>query len=139
VPWLGVLFGILAGGLFLHLRAGDELPSALGSPAVALKVFQQRNSESLIMSGYATKPTNLTMQALLLNIQGEFVLQQPRTNLGGTVSRNNVGTWILASIATRLAMRVSSIPSRLPVGAFFFRIVFLWGYIGMSLYMALSH
>lgn len=91
-----MLYGILLGGTFLYMGSQDAMPDGLGNPVVALQTFQKRSTECLIMSNYATAPTSFTIEALLLNVQGEFALR-PKTP---------IGPWLLAGIVTRLAMRM---------------------------------
>jgi hypothetical protein len=80
----------------MYVRAQDAAPRELGNPSDAMETFQRRSTECLIMSNYSTAPGSFTLEALLLNIQGEFVLRP----------RAPVGVWILSSIVTRLAMRM---------------------------------
>ncbi|KIW19456.1 hypothetical protein PV08_00028 [Exophiala spinifera] len=96
LTWIGMLFGILSAGTFLYARSEDELPPGLGHAVAAMQAFHRRSTDCLIMSDYSTTPGNFTMEALLFNIQGEYVLR-PKVQ---------VGVWILSSIATRLAMRM---------------------------------
>lgn len=91
-----MLFGILLAGTFLYARSEDELPPGLGDAVAEMETFHRRSTECLIMSNYSIAPGNFTMEALLFNIQGEYVLRP----------KAQVGVWILSSIATRLAMRM---------------------------------
>ncbi|KAH6975718.1 fungal-specific transcription factor domain-containing protein [Ilyonectria destructans] len=95
-PWIAMLFGIMYMGTFLYVRSQDQLPESFGDPRLVMDAFRRRAAECLILSKYATHPTTYTLEALLLNIQCEFV-RQPDANLG---------VWVLASVATRLAMRM---------------------------------
>ena len=96
LPWLALLFGILSIGAFLYLRSQEDLPSSFGHPAQVMQSFHKRSTECLIMSNYSTSPSTFTIEALLLNIQNEFV-RQPDAQ---------VGIWVLTGVAIRLAMRM---------------------------------
>ncbi|KAI3111633.1 transcriptional regulator family: Fungal Specific TF [Penicillium roqueforti] len=95
-PWLSLLFGIMSMGVFFYVRSQDDLPNGLGSPRNAMDVFQRCSTECLIISKYSTIPTAHTMEALLLNIQNEYVRRRDA----------HLGVWVLCGIATRLAMRM---------------------------------
>ncbi|KAF5007783.1 hypothetical protein FDECE_5907 [Fusarium decemcellulare] len=80
--------------------AADRLISRyFNSPMPGIEVmelFQRRSTECLLISKYGTAPTNYTMEALLLNLQGEFVRRRDA----------HLGLWVLGGVAIRVAMRM---------------------------------
>lgn len=96
LPWLSMLFGMLSYGTFIFVRSQDAIPDKLGDPFAAMKIFQQRSADCLIKSQYASRPTSYTMEALLLNIHGEFVRHRGA----------QLGVWVLAGVVIRLALRM---------------------------------
>ncbi|KAH6880631.1 hypothetical protein B0T10DRAFT_495055 [Thelonectria olida] len=94
--WVSLLFGVLFMGTFLYVRSQDGLPQPLGNPAETMDVFLRRSTECLGLSEYTAAPGSHTVEALLFNIQAEFVRNpdaQP-------------GVWVLSGVATRVAMRM---------------------------------
>lgn len=96
LPWLSMLFGMLSFGTFIFVRSQDTIPDKLGDPLAAMKIFQQRSADCLINSQYASRPTSYTMEALLLNIHGEFIRHRGA----------QLGVWVLAGVVIRLALRM---------------------------------
>ncbi|KAM0432308.1 hypothetical protein ACHAPT_004848 [Fusarium lateritium] len=96
LPWVGMLFGVMEIGAFLYLRSQDDLPGDMGNPKNLMESFQRRSAECLLLSKYSTAPSTYSLEALLFNIQGEFVRRRDA----------HLGVWILAGIAIRLAMRM---------------------------------
>ncbi|KAL6792195.1 hypothetical protein GGI42DRAFT_335569 [Trichoderma sp. SZMC 28013] len=96
LPWISLLFGVMSISVFLHMRSGDKLPEAFGNPADMRDDFHRRGTECLLLSKYSTEPGAYTIEALLFNIHNEFVRCKDA----------HLGVWILAGIATRLAMRM---------------------------------
>ncbi|KAK5988021.1 Equisetin cluster transcription factor eqxF [Cladobotryum mycophilum] len=94
--WISVLFGIMFMGTFLYVRSQDELPESFSDPMEMMDTFRSRSTECLIISKYSTIPGTYTMEALLLNIQSEFVRRRDA----------HVGVWVLSGVAIRLAMRM---------------------------------
>ncbi|UKZ92104.1 uncharacterized protein TrAFT101_007072 [Trichoderma asperellum] len=94
--WLGLLFGILSMGTFLYLRSRDPLPGTFDNPKALMDIFQRRSTECLILSKYSSSPGTHTMEALLLNIQNEFLRHREA----------HLGIWILGGVVVRLAMRM---------------------------------
>jgi hypothetical protein len=83
-------------GTFLYVRSQDGLPESLDNPEETMNVFLRRSTECLVLSEYAAAPSSHTIEALLFNVQAEFVRHpdaQP-------------GVWVLAGVATRIAMRM---------------------------------
>ncbi|KAH8596916.1 fungal-specific transcription factor domain-containing protein [Bisporella sp. PMI_857] len=95
-PWISLLFGVLAMGTFLYMQSEEGLPSAITNPSELMEVFQRRSTECLIISKYFTEPSDYTMEALMMNLQNEFVQRQDA----------HLGVWLLAGVAIRLAMRM---------------------------------
>lgn len=58
--------------------------------------FQRRSTECLILSNYSTAPSPYTLEALIINLQNEFVRRRDA----------HPGVWVLAGVAIRLAMRM---------------------------------
>lgn len=87
---------MLAMGTFIFLRSGEQPPGSVYEPAQMIEMFQQRSTECLIISKYSTSPGPYTMEALLMNIQNEF-LRRPDAHLG---------PWVCCGVAIRLAMRM---------------------------------
>ncbi|KKP02836.1 hypothetical protein THAR02_05066 [Trichoderma harzianum] len=96
LPWISLLFGLMSLSVFLHMRSGDELPETFGNPGDMRNDFHRRSTECLLLSKYSTEPGAYTIEALLFNIHNEFVRCKDA----------HLGVWILAGIATRLAMRM---------------------------------
>ncbi|KAL7905077.1 fungal-specific transcription factor domain-containing protein [Trichoderma velutinum] len=96
VPWISLLYAIMSLSVFLHMRSGDKLPEAYGNPGDMKDAFHRRSTECLLLSKYSTEPGAYTIEALLFNIQNEYVRCKDA----------HLGVWILAGIATRLAMRM---------------------------------
>ncbi|KAH0523031.1 hypothetical protein TsFJ059_008087 [Trichoderma semiorbis] len=96
LPWISLLFGLMSISVFLHMRSGDKLPEAFGNPRDMRDDFHRRATECLLLSKYSTEPGAYTIEALLFNIHNEFVRCKDA----------HLGVWILAGIATRLAMRM---------------------------------
>ncbi|KAL5087977.1 hypothetical protein Trisim1_007382 [Trichoderma cf. simile WF8] len=96
LPWISLLFGLMSISVFLHMRSGDKLPEAFGNPGDMRDDFHRRSTECLLLSKYSTEPGAYTIEALLFNIHNEFVRCKDA----------HLGVWILAGIATRLAMRM---------------------------------
>lgn len=93
LPWVSLLFGILSIGVFLSLRAGDTLTGLPNDPMATMANYHQRSTECLLLSHY-WKPNLYTIEALLMNLQGEFIRSQD----------SDLGVWALAGTVTRLAM-----------------------------------
>ena len=93
LPWVSILFSILSIGVFLSLRAGGTLDGLPSDPMTTMSIFHQRSTECLLLSRY-WKPKTYTVEALLMNLQGEFVRNEG----------SELGVWALAATATRLAM-----------------------------------
>lgn len=87
---------MLSFGTFIFVRSQDTTPDKLGDPIAAIKTFQQRSADCLINSQYASRPTSYTMEALLLNIHGEFIRHRGA----------QLGVWVLAGVVIRLALRM---------------------------------
>lgn len=81
--------------VFLYQQAGDSLPESLGTPAQAMTTFHYRATECLLLSKYL-RPTTYTIEALLVNIQQEFLRS---IDLDDSL-------WILAATIIRLAMKM---------------------------------
>lgn len=96
VPWIALLFGVMAMGTLLCLRSQEDLPHALGNPAETMQVFQRRATDCLLISKYSTSPGPYTLEALLINAQNEFIRRKDA----------HLGVWILGGIAIRLALRM---------------------------------
>lgn len=94
--WLSLLFGVFGAGLLFFINSGEYTNELLGDPARVLSTFQKRSSECLIMSEYSSKPGPYTVEALMLNIQLEFI-KRPDAH---------VGVWALCGLTIRLAMRL---------------------------------
>jgi hypothetical protein len=86
----------MALGTMLHLKAKESVPLVLGNPAEAIKVFQRRATDCLLISKYSTSPGPYTMEALLVNAQNEFLRRKDA----------HLGVWVLGGIAIRLALRM---------------------------------
>lgn len=80
----------------LCIKSQDDVPHALGNPAEAIKVFQRRATDCLLISKYSTSPGPYTMEALLINAQNEFLRHRDA----------HLGVWVLGGIAVRLALRM---------------------------------
>lgn len=91
-----MLFGVMLGGAFLYLRAGDALPEGMATPGEVLENFQRRSAECLVLSNYSTAPGKYTLEALLLHGHSEFI-RRPDAQ---------VGIWVLGGVAIRLALRM---------------------------------
>lgn len=83
-------------GTMLCVKAEESLPQALGNPEDAMKVFQRRATDCLLISKYSTSPGPYTLEALLVNAQNEFLRRRDA----------HLGVWVLGGIAIRLAMRM---------------------------------
>lgn len=83
-------------GILLGLRGKDAPPAELGSPMEAMERFQRRSTECLLRSGYSTTPGPYTIEALLLNLQVEFVRRREA----------QLGVWVMGGVALRIAMRM---------------------------------
>ncbi|KAF4445582.1 transcription factor, partial [Fusarium albosuccineum] len=96
LPWIAMLFGVLNVGSFMYLRSQEGWPTELGNLLEVMELFQRRSTECLLISKYGTAPTNYTMEALLLNLQGEFVRRRDA----------HLGLWVMGGVAIRVAMRM---------------------------------
>ena len=94
--WLSLLFGVLGTGLLYLVRSEEYVAEMLGDPIEAKMTFQKRSTECLIISKYSAKPGPYTIEALMHNLQGEFVKR----------SDAHIGVWALSGLAIRLAMRL---------------------------------
>ncbi|KAK5085152.1 hypothetical protein LTR05_004431 [Lithohypha guttulata] len=81
-------------GMSSYLRTGGIVPAMLGNPSLAMYNFHRRATECLLLSNYL-KPSAYTIEALLLNLQYEFVRSMELDD----------GIWIMAATIIRLAMR----------------------------------
>lgn len=79
----------MAMGIFTHLHAGEALPEGLGNPKDAIEIFQRRSTECLIISKYSTTPGPHTIEALLVNLQSEFVRMRDV----------HLGIWVMGGVA----------------------------------------
>ncbi|KAL6363201.1 hypothetical protein LRP88_02609 [Fusarium phalaenopsidis] len=96
LQWVAILFGVMEMGVFLYMRVQDDLPGDLGNPKDLMESFHRRSAECLLLSKYSTAPGTYSLEALLFNIQGEFIRRRDA----------HLGVWILAGVAIRLAMRM---------------------------------
>lgn len=96
LQWVAILFGVMEMGVFLYMRVQDDLPGDLGNPKDLMELFHRRSTECLLLSKYSTAPGIYSLEALLFNIQGEFIRRRDA----------HLGVWILAGVAIRLAMRM---------------------------------
>lgn len=74
----------------------EDIAWATWNAKQAMELFQRRTAECLIISKYATAPGKYTMEALLMNVQNEFVQSKDF----------HVGVWVLIGVAIRLALRM---------------------------------
>ncbi|KAK5060245.1 hypothetical protein LTR84_010130 [Exophiala bonariae] len=84
---------ILATAIGLSLRAGDALPGLPSDPMTTIANFHQRSTECLLLSHY-WKPKQYTIEALLMNLQIEFIRSK----------HADLSVWTLTGTITRLAM-----------------------------------
>ncbi|KAI8674091.1 Fungal-trans domain-containing protein [Fusarium keratoplasticum] len=96
LQWVAILFGVMEMGTFLYMRVQDDLPGDLGNPKDLMELFHRRSTECLLLSKYSTAPGIYSLEALLFNIQGEFIRRRDA----------HLGVWILGGVAIRLAMRM---------------------------------
>ncbi|EEU45211.1 uncharacterized protein NECHADRAFT_40978 [Fusarium vanettenii 77-13-4] len=96
LQWVAILFGVMEMGVFLYMRVQDDLPGDLGNPKDLMELFHRRSTECLLLSKYSTAPGIYSLEALLFNIQGEFIRRRDA----------HLGVWILGGVAIRLAMRM---------------------------------
>ncbi|KAK3057769.1 hypothetical protein LTR09_000844 [Extremus antarcticus] len=81
----------MAMGAFIYMRAAEPLPGELGRPDEVMEVFQRRSTECLIMANCSAAPGPYTMEALLMNIQNEFIRRRDA----------HLSVWLLAGLAIR--------------------------------------
>lgn len=86
----------MALGTLFCVKSQESLAHALGNPVEAIKAFQRRSTDSLLISKYTTSPGPYTLEALLINAQNEFLRRREA----------HLSVWILGGIAIRLAMRM---------------------------------
>ena len=96
VPWLSLLFGVMAMGAFLYTRSSEGLPDGLGPPAAAMVAFHRRATQCLILSKYFSSPGPYTIEALLVNQQFEFLRSKDA----------RLGVWLMGGTIIRLAFRM---------------------------------
>lgn len=94
LSWLSILFGIISISIHLHQQAADIIPQALGPADSAIALFHLKATECLLLANYL-RPTSYTIEALLINIQLEFLRS---IDLDDSV-------WVLAATIIRLAMK----------------------------------
>lgn len=80
--------------IHLYQQAGDTVPEALGPANLAMNTFHLRATECLLLANYL-KPTTYTIEALLVNIQQEFLKSIDIDD----------SLWVMAATVIRLAMK----------------------------------
>jgi hypothetical protein len=83
-------------GTFLSIQAKEGLPGAFCNPAEMTEVFQRRSTECLIIAKYFTAPGPYTMEALMMNVQNEFIRRRD----------SHLGVWFLTGVGIRLALHM---------------------------------
>ena len=82
-------------GVFLCVQSQEDLSGLIARPMELAEILQRQGTNCLLASKYATEPGLYTMEALMINLQNEFVRRRDA----------HLGVWILSGIAIRLAMR----------------------------------
>ena len=75
-------------GVFLHVHMAEPLPEGMGNPKELLRTLQRRSTECLIISKYSTAPGPHTIEALLLNLQCEFIRRRDM----------HLGLWVMGGV-----------------------------------------
>ncbi|KAE8150537.1 putative fungal-specific transcription factor, partial [Aspergillus avenaceus] len=94
LPWLSLLYGILAMAGLIHQRLGEPLPAYLEHSVGSINALRTRAAQCLIQSNY-TQPGRYKVEALFLYTMGEFYRSHDA----------QVSISFLLGITVRLAMR----------------------------------
>ncbi|KFY71175.1 hypothetical protein V499_08621 [Pseudogymnoascus sp. VKM F-103] len=95
VSWLGLLYALMCLATLAALGAGEGNTDTRGTPTEMIRTYRGCSAQCLVLSNYS-QPGAYTLEALLIYIEGEFVL-----------SNDDVGMpYLLIGIAVRLALRM---------------------------------
>jgi hypothetical protein len=83
-------------GAFSYSRSEEGLPHALGPPQEAMTAFHRRATQCLALSKYFSSPGPYTIEALLVNLQFEFLRSKDA----------RLGVWLMGGVVIRLALRM---------------------------------
>ncbi|KAK4465034.1 fungal-specific transcription factor domain-containing protein [Cladorrhinum samala] len=92
---LGLLFAMFCSASLYYMRAGEEVPGALGNPHEIYKIFKAKCAQCLVLDDY-TQPGPYKLEALILYFGCEY-LGHPDATTSASV---------ILSIIVRLAMHM---------------------------------
>ncbi|KAE8446078.1 hypothetical protein EG329_012586 [Mollisiaceae sp. DMI_Dod_QoI] len=95
LPWLGLLYAMLVIATFSALSTGEEHLDDRGPPFEMIQSYRKCCVQALVLSHY-TRPGPYTLEALMIYMEGEFLLS----------SVDQVQSYLLVGNVVRLAMRM---------------------------------
>ncbi|KAL2757574.1 hypothetical protein ACRALDRAFT_2100134 [Sodiomyces alcalophilus JCM 7366] len=95
IMWLGLLYAILTLAMLSYHRVGDEPPEWKGRTLEMATKYRLRTVQCLVEGDY-TRPTEYTVETMLLHIYGEYSSRWDA----------DVGLWLISSLITRIAVRM---------------------------------
>jgi len=95
IMWLGLLYSVLSLAMLSYYKVGDEPPEWKGRTLELAAEYRLRTVQCLITGDY-TRPTEYTVETMMLYIFGEFSSRWDA----------DLGLWLVTSLATRIAFRM---------------------------------
>lgn len=95
IMWLGLLYAILTLAMLSYHRVGDEPPEWKGRTLEMAARYRLRTVQCLVEGDY-TRPTEYTVETMLLHIYGEYSSRWDA----------DMGLWLISSLTTRIAFRM---------------------------------
>lgn len=95
IMWLGLLYSVLTLAMLSYHKVGDEPPEWKGRTLELAAEYRLRTVQCL-KSGDYTKPTEYTVETMVLYIFGEYSSRWDA----------DVALWLISSLITRLALRM---------------------------------
>lgn len=93
--WVGLLYSIMSLAMLSYYKVGDEPPEWKGRSLELAAEYRLRTVQCLVTGDY-TRPSEYTVETMLLYVFGEFSSRWDA----------DLGLWLVSSLVTRTAMRM---------------------------------